>query len=161
MTKPAMTTSGADAPVIVAPVAADRWRRWLPGAAVAVTALVLAAVLAPRIVSWLSPPPASGLLFASGRIEGRITTLTPRSAAIVKQLHTGEGEQVRPGQLLATLDEPAQRQRVVAAQENVSVLVERLRAADTQLGTTERQIALQVDEVRHHARARDPRRRRD
>lgn len=158
MTTPVTTTSGVDSQPIVPPVAGDRLRRWLPGAVLIASALVLAAVIAPRIVAWLSPPPASGLLFASGRIEGRITTLTPKSNAVVVKLHADEGESVRAGQVLATLDEPAQRQRVVAAQENVSVLVERMRAADTQLGMTERQVTLQIDQARAALREAEARR---
>ena len=125
-----------------------RWHRWLPAGVLLLAGLVVAGLLAPSVVSWLRPAAPPGLLFASGRIEGRITTLTPKSSAIVVKLHVDEGQQVRAGELLATLDDPAQRQRVIAAQENLKALVQRVRAADTQLGMTDRQVALQIEQAR-------------
>jgi multidrug efflux pump subunit AcrA (membrane-fusion protein) len=99
---------------------------------------LLAALLAPRVISWLRPPAPTGLLAASGRIEGRITTLTPKSSAWVVRLHADEGQPVRQGQLLATLDDEAQRERVRAAQEQVNALAQKLVAANSQLGMIER-----------------------
>ncbi len=135
-----------------------RLRRWLPGVLLLLGGLVLAIALAPRVLPWLQPAPPSGLLFASGRIEGRITTLTPKSSAIVVRLHVDEGQRVRAGELLATLDDPAQRQRVTAAEENRSALVQRLRAADTQLGMTDRQVTLQIEQARAALREAEARR---
>jgi HlyD family secretion protein len=135
-----------------------RLQRWLPGVALLLVGLVLAAILAPRVVAWWRPVPPSGLLFASGRIEGRITTLTPKSSAIVVKLHADEGQRVRAGQLLATLDDRAQRQRVAAAGENLSALVQRLRAADTQLGMTDRQVTLQIEQAQAALREAEARR---
>jgi HlyD family secretion protein len=135
-----------------------RLRRWLPGVGLALAALVLAVVLAPAVISWFRPAAPSGLLFASGRIEGRITTLTPKSSAIVVKLHVDEGQRVRAGELLATLDDAAQRQRVTAAQENLSALVQRLRSADTQLAMTDRQVTLQIEQARAALREAEARR---
>jgi len=121
-----------------------RVRRWLPLGALAVALLALAVTLGPRLVAWLGAPAPTGVLIASGRIEGRITTLTPKSAARVVTLHTDEGQAVRAGDLLASLDDRAQRERVNAARESLDVLVQRLRAADIELALTERQVSLQV-----------------
>ena len=130
---------------------AGRWlpvgRRGLIGGAVALGVVLAAALLAPRIASWLGPSAPSGLLEASGRIEGRITTLTPKTAAWVVALHVDEGQPVRQGQLLATLDDQAQRARVRAAEEQVQALGRRLVAANGQLGMVERQTTLQIEQA--------------
>jgi HlyD family secretion protein len=128
-----------------------RPRRRLPSPRTAIAALVVlaavAVVVGPRLRSWLAAPPPAGLLFASGRIEGRMTTLTPKTAAWVKALHVDEGEAVKAGQVLATLDDQAQRERLRAAEEHVNALADRLRAADTQLAMTARQVPLQVEQA--------------
>ena len=97
-------------------------RRWLVAGGIALVLGLLAMLAAPRLLSWLRPGPPAGLLSASGRIEGRITTLTPKTGAWVMALHVDEGQAVRQGQLLATLDDRAQRERVRAAEEQVNAL---------------------------------------
>jgi HlyD family secretion protein len=114
--------------------------------AVALALALVAALVAGRsLTAWLSAPAPAGLLLASGRIEGRITTLTPKAAARVTALHADEGQAVAAGQLLATLDDQAQRERVRSAEEQISMLAERRRAADAQIAMTERQVALQTE----------------
>jgi HlyD family secretion protein len=76
-----------------------------------------------------------------------MTTLTPRASAWVAALHVDEGQVVRAGQLLATLDDRAQRERLRSAEEQVNALTERLRAADTELAMTGRQVTLQVEQA--------------
>jgi membrane fusion protein YbhG len=133
-----------------------RRRRWLTivlVAAVAVT--LLAGLLGPTVRGWLAPPAPAGVLLASGRIEGRMTTLSPKTSAWVTTLHADEGQAVRAGQLLATLDDQAQRQRLRSAEEQLNTLTGRLRAADTELGMTERQVALQVEQAEAARREAD------
>ncbi len=149
------STAGESDPAVVsaesagvepaAPARAGRARRWLGWVALALVAVLGAALVLPWARSWLAPSQPAGLLFASGRIEGRITTLTPKSSARVVALHADEGQPVKPGQLLATLDDEAQRERVRSAAEQLNALTERLRAANTQLDLTERQVALQIE----------------
>jgi HlyD family secretion protein len=128
---------------------------------IAVLALVvLAAVVGPRFRSWLATPPPVGLLFASGRIEGRITTLTPKASAWVAALHVDEGQEVNAGQVLATLDDQAQRERLRAAEEQLNALAERVRAADTELAMTDRQVTLRVEQATAARREADTRVRR-
>ena len=103
--------------------------------------------MAPGILSWLATPAPAGLLFASGRIEGRITTLTPKSSAWAVALHADEGQSVKADQLLATLNDQAQRERVRSAEEQLQALTERLRAANTQLSMTERQVSLRIEQA--------------
>ena len=124
-----------------------RLPRWLAGGAIVLVLLLAAVLLVPRLVSWLRPPTDTGLVLASGRIEGRITTLTPKTSAWVVALHADEGQAVRQGQLLATLDDQAQRERVRAVEEQVRALDQRLVAANSQLGMTERQVTLQIEQT--------------
>jgi HlyD family secretion protein len=109
--------------------------------------LLLGALVGPRVLSWLRPASPAGLLAASGRIEGRITTLTPKTGAWVVALHVDEGQPVRQGQQLATLDDEAQRARVRAAEEQVNALAQKLVAANRQLGMTERQVTLATEQA--------------
>ena len=129
-------------------------------AAVVVGAVLLAAALAPPVLRWLRPATPPGLLTASGRIEGRITTLTPKTSAWVAQLHADEGQAVRRGQLLATLDDDAQRERVRAAQEQVNALTQKMAAANSQLGMVERQVTLQIEQAKAAVREAEARLRR-
>jgi HlyD family secretion protein len=148
-----MTADGREEarPAVAPERPAGRWRpagrRGLIGGALALGVVLAATLLAPRIASWLGPSEPSGLLEASGRIEGRITTLTPKTAAWVVALHVDEGQPVRQGQLLATLDDQAQRARVLAAEEQVGALGRRLLAANSQLGMVERQTTLQIEQA--------------
>ena len=122
-------------------------RRWLAGGAIALVLALVATFAGPRILSWLRPAAPTGLLSASGRIEGRITTLTPKTGAWVVALQVDEGQAVRQGQLLATLDDLAQRERVRAAEEQVNALARKLVAANSQLGMIERQTTLQTEQA--------------
>jgi len=125
----------------------SRVPRRLAIGALALVIVLAAALFAPRVISWFWPPKPAGLVLASGRIEGRITTLTPKTSAWVAALHVDEGQPVRRGQILATLDDQAQRERVRAAEEQVNALTQRLVAANSQLGMTERQVSLQIEQA--------------
>lgn len=159
-----VTTNGAPLPA-VAPDGGPpppteppprRARRWLATTLVAAAAVaLLAGLLGPRLRDWLAPPAPAGVLLASGRIEGRMTTLSPKTSAWVAALHADEGEAVRAGQLLATLDDQAQRERLRSAEEQLNALADRLRAADTELRMTGRQVALQVEQAEAARREAD------
>ena len=126
----------------------SRWRRPASLRAAVITAvalLVLGVFVGPKVRSWLAGPPPAGLLFAAGRIEGRITTMTPKTSAWVVALYVDEGQAVQAGQVLARLDDQAQRERLRAAEEQLNALTERLRAADIQLAMTDRQVTLQIE----------------
>ncbi len=131
-----------------------------PWALVLLAGAAVAAIAGPSIVSRLAPGTPPGLLVASGRIEGRITTLTPKSSAWVATLHADEGDTVQPGQLLATLDDRAQRERVRSAEAQLAATTEKLRAATVQLAVTERQVALQVEQASAAVREAEARLRR-
>jgi HlyD family secretion protein len=142
------------------PAPRPRWHRRPSVRAATIVALALfisAVFVGPKLRSWLGAQPPAGLLFASGRIEGRITTLTPKTSAWVVALHADEGQAVEAGQPLATLDDQAQRERLRSAEEQLNALTERLRASDTQLAMTGRQVTLQIDQATAARREADAR----
>jgi HlyD family secretion protein len=142
------------------PAPQARWRRRPSrrvALLVAVALLVVGVFAGPRLRSWLAAPTPTGLLFASGRIEGRITTLTPKTSAWVVALYADEGQAVEAGQIVATLDDQAQRERVRSAEEQLNALTERLRGADTQLALTNRQVMLQIEQATAARREADAR----
>lgn len=110
--------------------------------------LALAAVAIGIALWWLQRPGVSpGLLKASGRIEGRITLVTPRTSGIVAQLRAEEGRAVTAGEVLAVLDEPAIRARLAAEEENRAAIEGRLTAADRNLRLVESQVGVQIDQA--------------
>ena len=100
-------------------------------AAVAVVVVVLTAVLA-----WqrLTRTPDSAFLIASGRIEGRLTTLSARSAGRVADIKADEGRTVERGETLVVLADPALRERI-------NSLAARVRRIEASLAQAERELA--------------------
>lgn len=85
-----------------------------------------------------------GLLITSGRIEGRITIITPKTAARVAKISADEGQQVTKEALLATLEDEALHERVRSAKKQHDALSHRLEAAETDLTTLRQQVQLEV-----------------
>jgi membrane fusion protein YbhG len=113
------------------------------------SALLAAAALGAAVAAlllWraLYVPPNPGILEASGRIEGRITTVTPKSLGRVVTVLVDEGQTVTAGQVLALLDDAAQRQRILAAEENARSVQDHLRSVETQLAVSTTQVPLQI-----------------
>ncbi len=98
------------------------------------------------LVVWkmMSDDAHPGLLIASGRIEGRITMLTPKTAGRVTEIAVEEGQQVLKEAPLATLEDEALRERVRSAKEQRDALGHRLEAAETDLATLHRQVELEI-----------------
>jgi HlyD family secretion protein len=92
----------------------------------------------------LHAPSVPGILEASGRIEGRITTVTPKSLGRVVRILVDEGQSVTEGQVLAILDDQAQRERIRAADENLRSIEQRLQSAETLLAMSVEQVPLQI-----------------
>jgi len=136
----------ASRPAQESPIAPSSGRRIRPVRAVLLVAAgaALATLLA---LHFLKAPLATGVLAASGRIEGRITTVTPKSFGRVVEIRTDEGRTVVTDQVLAVLDDEVQRQRIKGAAENLRALEDRLRSVETQLATNTRQVPLQIEQA--------------
>jgi HlyD family secretion protein len=127
----------------VAPTVPDRRR---PLRRIVLVLLLGLVGIAGAVLLWraLHVPSAPGILEASGRIEGRITTVTPKSLGRVVRILVDEGRTVTEGQVLAILDDQAQRERIRGADENLRSIEQRLQSAETQLAVSVEQVPLQI-----------------
>jgi multidrug resistance efflux pump len=100
----------------------------------AILAVVIAAVTA--VLAWqrLTRAPDTAFLIASGRIEGRLTTLSARSAGRVTEIKADEGRNVERGETLVVLADPALRERI-------NSLAARVRRTEASLAQAERELA--------------------
>ena len=127
-----------------------------------VLAVVLAATLTVAIVTalaWraLGGGPPADRIEASGRIEGRITQVTPKVSGTVAALPVDEGASVTVGGRLARLDEPTLQERRRAVQEQLNTLQHRLASQHTAYAVAERELPLriaQAEALLSEARAR-------
>ncbi len=108
-------------------------RRWSRTIVFALVVALVATGVGIAVRQALLAPPERGILTASGRIEGRTTTITPKSDSRVVRIRVDEGQSIAAGDVLLVLDDEAQRERIRAATENVRSVRERLRASDTEL----------------------------
>jgi len=105
---------------------------------------LLAGILMFVIWQFLHPSIPEGILIASGRIEGRITTVTVKTPGRVIEIKADEGEEVFINDTLAVLDDDALRARVRSAQESFDALSHQLRAANSQLDVLKKQVPLEI-----------------
>jgi len=106
------------------------FRLWILGT-IAVVMLVVTGVL---VVQRLTRAPDTAFLVASGRIEGRLTTLSARSAGRVAEIKADEGRSVERGETLVVLADPALRERI-------NSLAARVRRTEASLDQAERELA--------------------
>ena len=90
---------------------------------------------------------AEGTLEASGRIEGRMISLTAKTTGTVHELLADEGEDVVVDAVLAVLDDDALQARLESARAALDALKKQLEAADIALEAREKQIAAQIDQA--------------
>lgn len=109
-----------------------------------ILAVVLVGLLAFTAWQTLQQSVPEGVLIASGRIEGRITSLTTKTAGRVITIKADEGQTVKAGDELVVLDDKALRERVKSSKENLDALEHRLRAANVQLEIEQKQIPLEI-----------------
>lgn len=118
---------------------------------------VLAAALAATVIvavvftlAWrvLGGGPAPNQIAASGRIEGRITQVTPKVSGTVAELPVDEGMSVSTGARLTRLDEPTLRERRRAVLEQLNTLQNRLASERTAYAVAERELPLRIAQAR-------------
>lgn len=124
--------------------------RRVPGRALLAGALLVVVLVAAAIGLWvwLAGPNEDDLLRVSGRIEGRITTLTAKSPGRAVEILVDEGETVAAGAGLARLDDETQRARVAAAAAQIEGLDARRRALDIEIETLDAQTRLRIAQAR-------------
>jgi len=109
--------------------------------ALLVVAVLIVAVLLKQAFEESAP---EGVLISSGRIEGRIVTVTPKIAGRVLQIDVDEGGSAAVDGVIAKLDDPALRARVLASEAQIEVLKYRLIATEQQLEVARKQVPLEV-----------------
>jgi HlyD family secretion protein len=105
-------------------------RLWIL-AAIAVLVLAGTGVV---VVRRLTRTPESAFLVASGRIEGRLTTVSARSAGRVADIKADEGRSVGRDDTMVVLSDPALRERI-------NSLGARVRRSEASLAQAERELA--------------------
>jgi HlyD family secretion protein len=106
------------------------YRLWILG-------IVAGAILAGTgvlVAQRLTRAPDTAFLVASGRIEGRLTTLSARSAGRVAEIKADEGRTVGRGDTLVVLADPALHERI-------NSLAARVRRIEASLAQAERDLA--------------------
>jgi multidrug resistance efflux pump len=109
----------------------DMWKLKAVGLILLISAILLVGEF--KLWHVFQPSGVPGILIASRRIEGRITTLTPKSSGWVVKIKADGGQTVSMDSVLAVLDDDAQRERIRGAEENLKGLSQRLSATETQL----------------------------
>ena len=85
------------------------------------------------VMQRLTRAPDTAFLVASGRIEGRLTTLSARSTGRVAEIKADEGRTVDRGEILVQLADPALRERIKS-------LAARVRRTELSLAQAEREL---------------------
>ena len=85
-----------------------------------------------------------GLLIANGRIEGRLTNLTPKVTGQVRELPVDEGKAVSEGDLLMQLEDAALEHRIQAGQRNVEALQNQARALQLRIETLALELPIRI-----------------
>ena len=91
------------------------------------------------------PQTATDQLSASGRIEGRMTTLSAKTGGMVTHIHFDESDTVNKDDLLVVLEDEAFCARADAELSAIAANELELQALDTRLATTSREVVLQVE----------------
>jgi len=94
----------------------------------AILGAVIVAVTAVFVIQRMTRTPDTAFLIASGRIEGRLTTLSARSAGRVAEIKVDEGRNVSRGEVLVQLNDPALRERI----KSLTARVHRIEASFAQ-----------------------------
>ncbi|NOS90230.1 MAG: HlyD family efflux transporter periplasmic adaptor subunit [Methylococcaceae bacterium] len=93
---------------------------------------------------WRQPPFPEGLVQANGRFEGDHYTVSGKWPGRVLELRVHEGDSVKLGQVMVTLDDVQIRTKVQQAQAAVAVADAQLRAAQTSLGVFTKNVPLKI-----------------
>ena len=103
-----------------------------------------------RTFVWKPPLPES-IVALSGRIEGDDSAVSPKTSGRIIEIHYREGDLVKAGDVIATLDDQQVRaredqaqavlqqaqERVSAAQQQIAILNEQLHQSELQAGQSE------------------------
>src|SRR5436305_12517452 len=119
-------------------------------------ALIIAAVVVWRAFFQSAPVPDS-IVALSGRIEGDDSAVAPKTAGRIANITVREGDQVKAGQIIATLDDEQVRAREQQARAALIAAQAKSASAQAQVAVLEeqlRQFQLQTEQARVDANGR-------
>jgi multidrug resistance efflux pump len=94
--------------------------------AIAVTALIAVVAVVAILAAWRLPPFASKISTDNAYVHGRTTIIAPQVSGYVAEVLVRDYAVVRPGQILARIDDSIYKARVEQAQANLSAAVANL-----------------------------------
>ncbi|MDF1644756.1 MAG: efflux RND transporter periplasmic adaptor subunit [Pseudomonadales bacterium] len=111
--------------------------------------IILVLVLTAAALGWWqfgpTPETSENQLSASGRIEGRVTTISAKTGGTVTHIHFDESDSIKKGDLLVVLEDEALCARADAELSTITANELELQALDTQLASTSREVELQIE----------------
>ena len=110
--------------------AVDAPSSWQPAkrnrVAIAATALIALAAVIAVLAAWRLPPFARGASTDNAYVRGRTTVIAPQVSGYVSEVLVRDYEVVRPGQILARIDDRPYRARVEQARANLAAALANL-----------------------------------
>ncbi|HAK59146.1 MAG TPA: secretion protein HlyD, partial [Nitrospiraceae bacterium] len=126
----------------------------------AIIILLVIVLAGTTVIAWWlwgrQEPLPDGLILTNGRIEGDHYTVAGKVSGRIVQLLAREGDSVKKGQILLTLDDVQIRARVDQARAAVNTVEAQVQAGRTELATLRKTVPLQIDNTRSgviHAKA--------
>jgi HlyD family secretion protein len=146
--QPEVQTSRAVPPRAPEPQAPSRKKFLIP--------VVLLAVVAGGYLVWrnfiAAPPTPANIVALSGRVEGDDSAISPKTSGRIMEIRFREGDLVKAGDIIATLDD----EQVRAREDQAKAVVNE---ADTKLHSAEQQIAILNEQLHQteiqYAQAKD------
>ena len=112
------------------PAPAEAPPAWHPArrnrAAIAITALIAVVAVLAVLAAWRLPPFAGGTSTDNAYVRGRTTIIAPQVSGYVAEVLVRDYEVVRPGQILARIDDRIYKARVEQARANLAAAVANL-----------------------------------
>ena len=104
-----------------------------------------------------TPPPPKGVIQVSGRIEGDDAKVAAKTSGRIREISVREGDQVKAGQVIATLDDDqikAREEQAKAAIEQAEARVARAQQQISVLQAQKEQSALGINQAKLDAQGR-------
>lgn len=120
-------------------------RKFFTAALGAILGVALLGTIALRLIDS-GPPP--GVIEASGRIEGRITQVTPKVSGTVAELPVDEGQSVNAGALLVRLAETTLLDRRRSVQAQAAALESQLAGQRISYEVAQQELPLRIAQAR-------------
>lgn len=132
-------TQRADPKPVAAPPSGRGSHRRITFVAMCVVALAASGYLIWRAI-FAKPKLPENIVALSGRIEGDVSSVAPKTSGRILEIRFREGDNVKAGDVIATLSDEQLRARVEQAQAAVSIAEARSRSARDQIAVLAQQL---------------------